>query len=313
MQVERAHVEHHDAAVASYPGGLRPTSTVTLAGAGSAGRGEHVGWTPEAHTRFADRTGAAALAGRHSVGALSAALRELFPEPYDRAALEAAAIDLALAQSRVGLGEIAGIAPRPVRYVVSFDALGDTLARMCAERRLRASAEFKLDVDPRWEDALLDAIAAEGGVAVLDFKGGGATADHERFARRFPDALLEDALAPETLASAELRLRASFDAPVVSADALAAIDPPPAAVNVKPARMGGVLEAVAAVSIASRRGLRSYFGGMFEVGVGRLQLRALASLLCPDGPNDIAPITSGERPERLEPAGGGSGFVGPRG
>jgi hypothetical protein len=33
---------------------------------------------------------------------------------------------------------------------------------------------------------------------------------------------------------------------------------------------------------------------MFEVGVGRRQLRDLASILCPDAPNDLAPIPLAE-------------------
>jgi hypothetical protein len=40
-------------------------------------------------------------------------------------------------------------------------------------------------------------------------------------------------------------------------------------------------------------------GGMFEVGVGRGQLRALAAVLSPEGPNDVAPLLSDERPRRL--------------
>jgi len=35
------------------------------------------------------------------------------------------------------------------------------------------------------------------------------------------------------------------------------------------------------------------------VGVGRQQLRALAALLCPDAPNDVAPLVPPERPPRL--------------
>jgi hypothetical protein len=33
---------------------------------------------------------------------------------------------------------------------------------------------------------------------------------------------------------------------------------------------------------------------MFEVDVGRTQLRDLAAVLCPDGPNDVAPIPLAE-------------------
>ena len=32
-----------------------------------------------------------------------------------------------------------------------------------------------------------------------------------------------------------------------------------------------------------------YGGGQFELGVGRDQIEALASLFYPDGPNDVAP------------------------
>jgi len=46
-------------------------------------------------------------------------------------------------------------------------------------------------------------------------------------------------------------------------------------------------------------GIAVYLGGMFEVDVGRRQLQALAALLCPDGPNDVAPIgRAGETPAR---------------
>ena len=70
----------------------------------------------------------------------------------------------------------------------------------------------------------------------------------------------------------------------------------PAAVNVKPARMGGVLEALACVARCDAAGISVYFGGMFEVGPGRRQLWDLAALLAPDGPNDVAPIAVGEAP-----------------
>jgi len=296
--------------VSGYPDGARPTSTVSLGGGDAAGAGENVGWTSAAHARFAAACASVPLRGERTLGELSAELVRAFGDPYDRAAVEAAAMELALAQNRVDLATLARAPPRPVRYVVSFDARSLPVPRMREERRRSPTAEFKLDVDPRWSDGELDRIAAEGGVAVLDFKGAGDAADHARFAARFPSALLEDALARETGGCAALRDRLSFDAPIVSAEALAAIDPPPAAVNVKPARMGGVLEAIAALAIAARHRSCAYFGGMFEVGVGRRQLCALASVLCPDGPNDIAPLVPPERPVRLDPR-GASGFSAP--
>ena len=79
--------------------------------------------------------------------------------------------------------------------------------------------------------------------------------------------------------------------------------------NLKPARMGGVLEALACATRCAAEGIALYMGGMFEVGVGRTQLRALAALLCPDGPNDIAPLLETVRPARLPVDGTAPGFV----
>src|SRR5205085_5021899 len=99
-----------------------------------------------------------------------------------------------------------------------------------------------------------------------------------------------------------------FDAPVTSAAALDALPARPVAVNLKPARMGGVLELLACAVRSAESGIGVYVGGMFEVGPGRAQLAALASLLCPDAPNDVAPLVSGERPTRLTPS-RGPGFA----
>jgi hypothetical protein len=76
--------------------------------------------------------------------------------------------------------------------------------------------------------------------------------------------------------------------------------------------MGGLLEMLAAATACRARGIAVYVGGMFEVGVGRRQLQALAALLCPDGPNDVASIArTGEtpsRPARIEVDGSAPGF-----
>src|SRR2546427_13102233 len=76
----------------------------------------------------------------------------------------------------------------------------------------KPGVELKLDVDPAWDGPTYAALRR---VAVLDFKGTGSPADHERAHRALPEALIEDALAGPW--SASLRTRLGFDAPVTSA------------------------------------------------------------------------------------------------
>ena len=270
--------------VPSYPGGVRPTSEVRL----GDGRGECVAWTAEAHEAFRARMAGLPRGRWARLGEWAEAMRARFTDPYERAALEAAAIDLALRQAGTNLFALAGVTPRAVRYVVSYGGLRDPMAEV------EPGVELKLDVDPAWDSGTFAALRR---VAVLDFKGTGNPADHERAHRAVPEALIEDALAGPW--SASLSTRLSFDAPVTSAHALDALPVRPAAVNLKPARMGGVLEALACAERCTREGIAVYVGGMFEVGAGRRQLRALAALLCPDAPNDVAPLVPPERPPRL--------------
>jgi len=297
-------------AVPSYPGEPRPHSVVTLRGAGTAGRGEHVGWTIADHVACRDHVLPRIPRGRWRLAAWSAALAGIVPAPYDRAALEAAAIDLALRQRDTGLFGLVGAAPRPVRYVVSFERVADPLA----EALRQGDVELKVDVDPDWDDTTFAALARDARVAVLDWKNGGTRADHERARRLLPDALLEDPcweLAPWSPAIEE---RLAADIPLTRAADVHRLPVRPVAANLKPARMGGVLEALDAAAACEARGIAVYLGGMFEIDVGRRQLHALAALLSPDGPNDVAPIArAGEapvRPARLAVDGAAAGFGG---
>lgn len=273
-------------AVPSYPDEPRPASVVTLEGGGHAGRGEHVGWTADAHAAFA-RAVAALRPVTSTFGTWASALAAL--PPYDRAALEAAGLDLALRQRGTNVFRLADTAPRAVRYVVSFGRVADP----AREARAQGPVELKVDVDPAWDDATIAALAR---VAVVDWKLTGRRADHERVHRLLPNALVEDPAPDAAPWSPSLTRRLSADATVASPADVAALSPRPVAVNLKPARMGGVLAVLEAAAACRALGIDVYVGGMFELGVGRAQLRTLAALLSPDGPNDIAPIPTTERP-----------------
>jgi len=292
-----------------YPGGLRPSGEVHLGGRGCLASGECVSFDEAAQARFAAAAPAQVLGRRGSVEEVLAGLPDaslLGDEArHQRAALEAAVIDLALRQAGRSLHELAtaetpGIARPALRFVYSFEAVADPAARVAALAAGTPGARFKVDVDPAWTDEAMAALVATGAVAVLDFKGRGDADLAERLARRFPTALLEDPppagrLPPE---------RVVLDQPLSTIAAAAAALQAGHGVNIKAARMGGVLAALEALSQA--RGARGavYVGGMFEVGVGRRQARTLAALFTPDADNDLAPVRGVERPvsaPRLSP------------
>lgn len=305
LRVQRAHCAIAPVAVPSYPDGPRPSSTLVLEGGGAVGRGEHVGWSDAAHRGFAARVASLSLDACTTVGEASTLARARLDGAYDRAALEGAAIDLALRQASTDLLTLAEASSRPVRYVLSFERVADPVARAHRELAANPALELKIDADPGWSDAVLADLATLERVAVLDFKQGGDRTAHLRAHRILPDALLEDPLPDTAPWPASLHARLALDAPITSAASIAELAGRPAAINVKPARVGGVLEALAVVGACAEHGIDVYFGGMFEVGVGRVLVQTLASLLSPDGPNDVAPIGlangSPARPSRLVP------------
>jgi len=296
LTVESAQCRCAEIALPDYPDGPRPTAVVTLGAGDLGGSGEHVAFTAPEHRTFRDDVVPRVPRGRGRVGQFAEAIRALTAKPYERAALEAAAIDLALRQARTNCARLLGMGPVAARYVVSFGPAADPLpALACA-----GTLDVKLDVHPGWDDAVLAALAASGRVAVLDWKGGGVRHQHERVHAALPDALFEDPAANGEPWSAGLCGRLAADMAVASAADVERVTPAPVAINLKPARMGGVLEALDAAARCARLERDIYFGGMWEVGPGRQQLRVLAALLAPEAPNDIAPLAhAGARPPRL--------------
>ena len=64
---------------------------------------------------------------------------------------------------------------------------------------------------------------------------------------------------------------------------------PPRFLNIKPSRFGSLERLLAAIADAGERGITLYGGGQFELGIGRDEIQALASLFYADAPNDVAP------------------------
>jgi O-succinylbenzoate synthase len=159
---------------------------------------------------------------------------------------------------------------------------------------------FKLDPTPEWTDELIAKLAARGNVDVLDLKGfySGTPVDnpadpdlYRRVVEAFPDAWIEDpALTPETEEVLEPhRDRITWDAPIHSWADVEALPFPPKCLNVKPSRFGKLERLLEFYERCEENGIALYGGGQFEISAGRGQIQLLASIFCPDGPNDVAP------------------------
>jgi len=278
----------------------RVTTTVVLRGPGLEGRGEDITYVAEEHD---DYPSSLPLAGSWAIDSYSAGLEPHGFSDYRRWAFESAGLDLALRQAGRSLADALGLDAQPVRFVVS--TRGDAFAW----QGLYPELEFKLDPEPKWEREFMERLAATGRVRVLDLKAyyRGTPVDvdpdpglYRTVVELFPDAVIEDAALEgacrDALRGAEDRL--SFDAPVHSLADLRALPLEPRWLNVKPSRFGTLAGLFETIDFARDRGIRMYGGGQFELGVGRLQIQKLASILYPDGPNDTAPGAYNEGPAR---------------
>jgi hypothetical protein len=296
VRVDGYRLERRESATPS--GWTRVTTTVVLEGGDATGEGEDVTYEAEMHDVMPDEL---MLAGTWSLDDLSRHLDEFeeLTEGFRRWAFESAALDLALRQGEVGLGEALGREERPVRFVVS--------TRSAPERWLEFAPEleFKLDAETDWDRALLRSLQELDRVRVVDLKAyyRGTSVDlapdpelYRALVEELPDVIVEDAWLEdglrEALAGAEDRL--SFDAPVHSLADLDGLPLEPRWLNIKPSRFGTVRELLETIEACEDRGISMYGGGQYELGPGRLQIQRLAGVFYPDGPNDVAPSAYNE-------------------
>jgi L-alanine-DL-glutamate epimerase-like enolase superfamily enzyme len=272
----------------------RVTTVVHLRGGGEEGVGEDVTYDAAEHPPPGDLP----LTGEHTLDSFSTVLEPYGFSDHRRWGFESAALDLALRQAGRSLAEAVGREPRPVRFVVSkrFDSI-DVLRKLLDRY---PGTRFKLDPTSDWSDVLIAELAALAGVDTVDLKGAyhGTMVDlppdpalYERVARAFPEAWIEDpALIAETEPVLELyRDRITWDAPIHSVADVVSLPFQPRTLNVKPSRFGPVRELFAFYDHCAEHGIGLYGGGQFELGPGRGQVQYLASLFCPDAPNDVAP------------------------
>lgn len=306
--IENVETQINEATTSS--GFTRTTTTITLQGENHVGRGEDVTYDRTDHEALADAN-PFPLEGTYTLESFAetVASKDRFPEGpqrppsrrYRQWAFESAALDLGLREADLDLGEAVDRSDDPVHFVVST-TLGESPSfdRIARLREVYPDVELKLDPVQEWTRRLIDRLASTDAVRVLDLKGQYAHADvhqpptpslYKRVFNAFPDAIIEDpATSEETrplLAEHEDRL--AWDVPITGVKALATVPFEPTWINVKPSRIGSVEGLFEVVSYCLEHDITMYGGGQFELGVGRSQIQALASLFYPDGPNDVAP------------------------
>lgn len=306
LTIEGHRLELLQQAVSS--GFTRVTTVVTLRGGGFGGVGEDITYDEEAHAAALPERSAYALAGTHSLAGFSDLLQTLLPaqdSPHPRWAFEAAALDLALRQAGLTLGGVFERPSRPVRFVMST-----RLASSSSDALLREwvaavpGLEFKLDPQSAWTPELFSSLRSLGRVRVLDLKGAykGTLVDQPFDATLYrrvgelavagdPPVYIEDPALDDGAVHSlgEAAKLVSWDAPIHSVADIEGLPFPPAAINIKPSRFGSAERLLAAVEYCGERGIPMYGGGQFELGPGRDQIQALASVFYADAANDVAP------------------------
>jgi hypothetical protein len=284
LLVEAVDVQHLERPSAG--GGPRRTAVARLTGGGVEGLGEEVTFQhddllralPDHGQPFHGASTLAELWERlDDVDLFDREPRYDVVRSYRRWALEAAALDLALRQAGLSLGDAVGRVPAPVRFVVSPP-----------RAHLRRFGRARLKVD---------AVDLQPGlpVEIVDFKGAGDARSVEQAVALYPEALLED---PPHVPNGA---RVSWDIGIRSRADLDRLLEPPAAINVKPARLGSLPTLFELYDVCASTGIAVYGGGQHELGPGREQIQLLAALFHPDAPNDVAPegYNEAQPPARL--------------
>ena len=292
-------------------GFTRKTTTIRLSGGGEEGLGEDVTYEATEHDAQVARGPVLPLAGEWTIDTFShdLAAQALFENPperevyidYRRWGFESAALDLALRQSGMTLGQAVGRELRPLTFVVST-RLGEppSVDRVAGWLEHYPTLRFKLDATSDWTDELVTELRELGCVDSIDFKGhytgtvvdqGPDPALYRRVIEGLPGVWLEDPAVDD--GTRELLVgvapQVTWDAIIHSVEDIEALPWPPKTVNVKPSRFGSIERLFAAYDYCEERGIGAYGGGQFELGVGRGHIQYLAALFHPDTPNDVAP------------------------
>jgi len=227
-----------------------------------------------------------------TVAAVAPAMAAVKGHPMAKAALETALLDAELRSRGMPIGQYLGSVHERVPAGVSV-GIKDTVAALLDDVEGYLAAGYlriKLKIEPGWDVEPVREVRRRFGADLLLQVDANtaytlADADHLRRLDEFDLLLIEQPLDEDDLLghaklAERLRTPICLDESITSArDAAAAIELKACRViNIKPARVGGYLEARRIHDVAVAHGLPVWCGGMLETGIGRAPNLALAAL-----------------------------------
>lgn len=229
--------------------------------------------------------------GRLHAADVGPALAAVKGHPMAKAALEMAVLDAELRRDGIGLAAALGGVRTVVEAGVAVGiqgSLGELVAVVGAHVD-EGYRRVKIKIGPGWDLEPVSTLRGEFRDLALqvDANGSYRLADAEHLARldAFDLLLLEQPLSDDDLVghaelARRLRTPVCLDESIVSLAATAAAIELGACdvVNLKPGRVGGLLEARRIHDLCVEREIPVWCGGMLETGIGRAANVALASL-----------------------------------
>lgn len=245
---------------------------------------------------------------------LQAQLKAVRGHPMAKAGLEAAFWDVLAQAHNVSLAKLLGGTKDRIESGISIGIQKDipTLLRVIEQRRVQGYRRIKLKIKPGWDLEVLRAVRQRFPDIDLmaDANAAYSLADlpHLKQLDAFGLLMLEqpldyDDLIDHSVLQRELKTPICLDESIKTPeDARKALDIGACKIiNIKPGRVGGLLNAKKIHDLCRERGVPVWCGGMLETGIGRAANVALASLPNFVLPNDISASARYWKEDIIEP------------
>lgn len=255
---------------------------------------DHPGYTPEyvdGAAQVIERFLLPRLGATPTAATVATRLAAVKGHPMAKAAVEAAVLDAELRDAGQSLASRLGATRDRVPAGVAV-GIHDSVAEMLdvvGAHLAEGYVRIKLKIEPGWDVAPVEAVRERYGDVPLQVDANSAYTldDAPTLARLDPFDLLlieqplaEDDIAGHAVLSGLITTPVCLDESITSARSAADAIARGACrvVNVKPGRVGGLLEAVRVHDVCVANGVAVWCGGMYETGIGRAANVALAAL-----------------------------------